>query len=280
MGYKTILAVLQGRTDCEHVLDCALPLASHYSAHLIGVHAEAIPIPYVTPMGFPDTDFITTSAGINRQRSDELKAMFEERARREGVTAEWQAMESVSGDSAVGALAAARACDLIIAQQSNPDAHAGSFANVETLLFDTGRPVLFVPYAVPAAACPFKKVLVAWNGTAQAARATFDALPFIREAEETEVLTLDARDTGTQDRAVAGVDIAASLSRHGAKVSYASQGTEGLSPGEAIENRIAESRADLLVMGAYSQSWLKEFFFGGATRTLLQSMPTATLMSR
>lgn len=279
MGYKTILAVLQGKTDCQHVLDCALPLASHYAAHLIGVHAEAIPIPYVTPMGFPDTDFMATSAGINRQRSDELKAMFEERARHEGIGNEWQAMESVSGDSAVGALAAARACDLIVVQQSNPDAHAGVYANVETLLFDSGRPVLFVPYAVPAA-WPFRKVLVAWNGTAQAARATFDALPFIREAEETEILTLDARDTGMQDRAVAGVDIAASLSRHGANVSYAGQSTDGMSPGEAIENRIAETRADLLVMGAYSQSWLKEFFFGGATRTLLQSMPTATLMSR
>lgn len=77
MSYKTILAVLQGKTDSARVLDYALPLATRFSAHLIGVHAEAIPLPYVTPMGFPDTDFIATSTEINQQRSAEIKALFE-----------------------------------------------------------------------------------------------------------------------------------------------------------------------------------------------------------
>lgn len=279
MSYKTILAVLQGKDDAGRVLDCALPLAARFSAHLIGVHAEPIPVPYVTPMGFPDTDFIAASAELNQQRSNELKALFEARAAREGVSCEWHALESVSGDSAIGALAAARACDLVVVQQSDPDGASGSLANVEALLFESGRPVLFVPYAVSVDPA-FSKVLVAWNGTQQAARAVFDALPFIREAQETQILSLDASDTGQQDGAVAGVDIAAALARHGAKVVYASEVSGGVGAGEAIENRIAESGADLLVMGAYSQSWLKEFFFGGATRTLLQSMPTATLMSR
>lgn len=279
MSYKTILAVLQGKDDADRVLDCALPLASRFQAHLIGVHAEPIPVPYVTPMGFPDTDFIAASAELNQQRSNELKALFEARAAREGVSCEWHALESVSGDSAIGALAAARACDLVVVQQSDPEGASGSLANVEALLFESGRPVLFVPYAVSVDPA-FSKVLVAWNGTQQAARAVFDALPFIREAKETQILSLDASDTGQQDGAVAGVDIAAALARHGAKVVYASEGSGGVGTGEAIENRIAESGIDLLVMGAYSQSWLKEFFFGGATRTLLQSMPTATLMSR
>ncbi|TYR30962.1 universal stress protein [Mesorhizobium microcysteis] len=279
MSYKTILAVLQSKADAGRVLDCALPLATRFSAHLIGVHAEAIPIPYVTPMGFPDTDFIAASAEMNQQRSAEIKALFDARAAREGVSYEWQAMENVSGDSAVSALVAARASDLIVVQQSDADGKSGSLANVETLLFESGRPVLFVPYAV-SVQTSFRRVMVAWNGTQQAARATFDALPFIREAEQTEILSLDATDSYEQDGAVAGVDIAAALARHGAKVTFASEVTGDLGAGEAIENRIAETEADLLVMGAYSQSWLKEFFFGGATRTLLRSMPVATLMSR
>lgn len=279
MSYKTILAVLQGQEDAGRVLDCALPLATRFSAHLIGVHAEAIPIPYVTPMGFPDTDFIAASAEANLQRSAGIRKLFETRAAREGVSCEWQAMESVSGDSAVGALTVARACDLIVVQQSDPDSASGSLANVEALLFESGRPVLFVPYAIPVDTS-FRKVLVAWNGTQQAARAVFDALPFIREAEETEILSLDAMDTGHQDGAVAGVDIAAALARHGAKVIFASQPSGDIGIGEAISNRIADGGAQLLVMGAYSQSWLKQFFFGGATRTLLQSMSAATLMSR
>lgn len=279
MSYKTILAVLQNKSDVDRVLDCALPLAARFSAHVIGVHAEAIPVPYVTPMGFPDTDFLTTSVEINDQRSAEIEAAFRERAMREGTSHEWQAMENVSGDSAVSALTAARAADLIIVQQTNPDSDSGSIANVEALLYESGRPVLFVPYAVSVKP-EFRKVLVAWNGTQQAARATFDALPFIVAAQETEILSLDHRDTGHEDGAVAGVDIAAALSRHGAKVTFVNETSGNLSAGEAIENHIAESGADLLVMGAYSQSWLKEFFFGGATRTLLKSMPTATFMAR
>ena len=279
MGYKTLLAVLQGTQDAGRVLDCALPLATRFGAHVIGVHAEAIPIPYVTPMGFPDTDFIATSTEINEKRSNEIMALFKARATREGVSFEWQAMQNVSGDSAVSALAAARTSDLVIGQQSDPESDSGASANLETLLFESGRPVLFVPYAMPVNS-GFKKVLVAWNGTQQAARATFDALPFIRQAEQTEILSLDMPDTNMEDSAVAGVDLAAALARHGAKVVVASHASGGIGAAEAIENRISETEAELLVMGAYSQSWLKEFFFGGATRTLLQSMPVATLMSR
>ncbi|TKT79054.1 universal stress protein [Aquamicrobium sp. LC103] len=279
MSYKTLLAVLQSKEDATRVLDCAVPLASHLSAHLIGIHAEPMPIPYATPMGFPDTDFIAAGTELNQQRSDEIKALFQSRVSREGLSSEWQAMESFSGDSALSAVGVARSCDLVVVQQSDPEQSSASIANVEALLFESGRPVLFVPYAAPVN-IPFKKVLVAWNGTHEAARATFDALPFIVAAREVEILSLDASDTANQDSAVAGADISSALARHGAKITFSSEVTAGLSAGEAIENQIAETGADLLVMGAYSQSWLKEFFFGGATRTLLRSMPTATLMSR
>lgn len=279
MTYKTILAVLQSKADADRVLDCAVPLATRFSAHLIGFHAEATPLPYVTPMGFPDTEFIAVSEEASEQRSAEIKEIFDTRVARAGISHSWRTAQNVSGDSAVSALSAARASDLIVVQQVDPEQETGLLADVETLLFESGRPVLLMPYAV-SVDCAFRKVLVAWNGSQQAARATFDALPFIREAQETEVLSLDASDNAEQDAAVAGADIAAALARHGAKVTFASGFSAGIGAGEAIENRIADTRADLLVMGAYSQSRLKEFFFGGATRTLLQSMPVATLMSR
>lgn len=279
MSYKTILAVLQGKADTGRVLDCAVPLAARFSAHLIGFHAEASAMPYVTPMGFPDTEFIVANEEANQQRSAEIKALFEARVAREGVSHGWHATRNISGDSAVSALSVARASDLIVVQQSDPDADSAVVGDVETLLFESGRPVLVVPYAV-SVNCAFRKVLVAWNGSQQAARATFDALPFIRGAQETEVLSLDAADNAEQNAAVAGADIAAALARHGAKVIFSSGFSAGIGAGEAIENRIVDTEAELLVMGAYSQSRLKEFFFGGATRTLLQSMPVATLMSR
>jgi nucleotide-binding universal stress UspA family protein len=279
MSYKTILAVIQSKTDVGRVLDAALPLCADFGAHLIGVHSEPLPVPYASPMGFPDTDFIAVGTELNKERSAEIQAIFDERVRRESTSAEWRSMENLSGDAAASSLQIARCCDLIIAQQSDPDDYSTSLANLETLLFETGRPVLFVPYAMKVQT-QFERVLVAWNGTHEAARATFDALPFIKRAKQVEILCVDPRTDAFQDGVVAGAEIAEALSRHGANVTLSSERAAGAPAGQMIENRIADSDAQLLVMGAYSQSWLKQFFFGGATRTLLESMPTATLMSR
>lgn len=279
MSYKTILVVIQGPEDAVRALDTAIPLAARFGSHLIGVHAAPLPVAYSAPMGFPDTDFIVAGSEANQERARELQQTFDARTAREGIAAEWRFAESFSGDSAVSALKVARACDLIVVQQANPKATSSALPNVEALLFETGRPVLFVPYAM-SIDTGFDRVLVAWNGSPEAARAAFDALPFIVAARETEILCVDPRSSLDQDAAVAAADIAEALTRHGARITVSNAVSAGVAPGEAIENRLAETGAQLLVMGAFSQPWLKQFFFGGATRTLLRSMPTATLMSR
>ncbi len=279
MTYKTMLAILQGEGDTRRVLNCAVPLASRFDAHLIGLHAEPLPVAYAAPAAFPDAALFVTGTEVSGERSAQLRQMFEERARAEGISFEWRGMESFSGDSALSSFDSARTSDLVIAQQQDPDAPFGSSADVESLIFESGRPVLFVPYAT-ACNTSFERVLVAWNGSREACRAVFDAVPFIKEAKSTEVLTVDAPDDSRQSSAYAGAEIAASLTRHGAHVTTFSPPSGGISGAAIIENRVAETDADLLVMGAYSQSRLKEFFFGGATRTVLQSMTCAVLMSR
>lgn len=279
MEPKTILAVLHAEDDMARVLETALPLCARFGAHLIGFHGESLPLPQATPMGFPDVELVQAGAEAARERSDTLKKAFEERIRRDGASAEWHATEGYSGNTALLAVRASRTADMIIVQQADPDASYSSGPNSEALLFESGRPVMFVPYAGKIDT-RFRKVLVAWNGTQEAARAAFDALPFIVQADSVEVLCVDPRSSATEDAAVSGADIAQALSRHGAKVTLTTEVSAGLAPGEIIENRIAETGADLLVMGAFSQPWLKQFFFGGATRTLLRSMPAATLMSR
>lgn len=279
MNPKTMLAVLNSPEDMGRVLDCALPLSARFGAHLIGFHSEPLPLPQATPMGFPDVELVQVGVEAARKRSEELKQVFEERLRREGASGEWHSAEGYSGNSEFSAVRAARATDLVIVQQSDPDAGEAPYPDSETLLFETGRPVLVVPYAVNVDP-RFRKVLVAWNGTAEAARAAFDALPFIVAAESTEIVSIDPRSTAIEDAAVSANDIAEALSRHGARVNLATDVSAGLSPGDVLENRIAENGIELLVMGAYGHSWLREFFFGGATRSLLRSMSAATLMSR
>jgi nucleotide-binding universal stress UspA family protein len=279
MTFKTIVAIVQGEKDEDRLLDCVLPLANHFKSHLIGVHAEAMPVSYTTPMGFPDAEFIHVSTERNEKRAAELGHRYSSRCLADGVSAEWRSVESFSGDSALSSLSIARCADLIVAVQSNPNGDSISSANLEGLLFEAGRPVLFIPYAAPVTGT-FRKVLVAWNGSREAARAVFDALPFIMDADETEILVIDADEDTTQDGEAAGSDIAASLGRHGVQATVVNEKSAGLSVGTVIENHAAEAKPDMIVMGAYSHSWLREFLFGGATRTLLQSMPVPTFMSR
>ena len=76
MRFKTIVAILQNEQDAERVLDCAIPLGNRFQSHLIGIHAEALPVPYTSATGFPDTEFLQVSADMNRERADRLHGVF------------------------------------------------------------------------------------------------------------------------------------------------------------------------------------------------------------
>jgi nucleotide-binding universal stress UspA family protein len=277
--FKTILAIVQRTADAERVVGCAAELVSRYEGHLIGLHAEAMPIPYTSSIGFPDAEFIQASTDINKERADKLGVVFRSVAEAAGVSAEWRSFESFSGDSALSGIASARCADLVVVAQADPNADSGGSADIETLLFDAGRPVLVVPHS-GACLSSYRRVLVAWDGSRPAARAVFDALPFILEAHDTEILMVDPPDPEPRDEPRAGEDVAAALARHGADVRLHTEMSGALSLDAVIQNRAAATGADLLVLGAYSHSWLREFLFGGVTRSVLQSMPITTFLSR
>ncbi|MER8431139.1 universal stress protein [Mesorhizobium caraganae] len=277
MRFKTIVAILQNEQDAERVLDCAIPLAERFESHLIGIHAEALPVPYTSATGFPDTEFLQVSADMNRERAEKLQALFLGRIEKTGLSFEWRSLESFSGDSALTGISSVRAADLIIAAQRETGGDPS--ADVDTLVYDAGRPVLVVPHEGPLVTT-FKHVLLAWNGSKEAARAAFDALPFIIEAEKTDILVIDPPDTLDDNPEAAGAEIAAALSRHGATVSVSVQQSGNASIDDVIQTRIAETGADLLVLGAYSHSWLRQLLFGGVTRTVLRTVPVAAFLSR
>lgn len=277
MQFKTIVAILQNEQDAERVLDCAIPLATKFQSHLIGIHAEALPVPYTSATGFPDTEFLQVSADMSRERADRLQALFLKHIEDSGLSFEWRSLESFSGDSALTGISSVRTADLIIAAQR--ESGGDPSADVDTLVYDAGRPVLVVPHSGPLVTT-FKHVLLAWNGSKEAARAAFDALPFIIEAEKTDILVIDPPDTLDESPEAAGAEIAAALSRHGATVSVSVLNSGGISVDDVIQTRVVETGADLLVLGAYSHSWLRQLLFGGVTRTVLRTVPVAAFLSR
>jgi nucleotide-binding universal stress UspA family protein len=276
MPIKTIVAILQNERDAARVLDCSLPLARQFEAHLIGVHAEAMPVPYTSASGFPDTEFLQVSANLNKERAGKLKAEFTQRTEGSGLSLEWRSLETFSGDSAISALSSVRAADLVVAGQGEEG--GDSTADIGALVYDAGRPVLVVPHSGPMVTS-FNRILIAWNGSREAARAAFDALPFIVQAELTEILIIDPPEDldGSVD---AGSEIAASLSRHGANITVAAVKSGGASMEDVIQDHLSATGADLLVLGAYSHSWLRRLIFGGVTRSVLRAGAVAAFLSR
>ena len=279
MAYKTILCVLSNAKNAAHVLNCAIDIARNHGAHLIGLHVEQVAIaPLAAPMAIPDPVSIQAMQDAAHKQSAELKAIFEESCRREAISGEWRNVVSMSGFGSDNTANTLRSADLIITAQSDPS-YASDDSEIEQVLFESGRPVLLVPYIFTQAK-PINRVLIGWNGTREAARAVFDALPFLVKARSVEVFTVDPGRGDDRDADLAGADLGATLARHGIKVTVSSAPSEGLSPATVLENRLSDEGIDLLVIGAYSKSRLRELFFGGVTRTLLDSMTALTLMSR
>jgi nucleotide-binding universal stress UspA family protein len=279
MSYKTILAILDTSENAGVAIDFAFALAKDHGAHVIGLHAEVISaVPLVAPMEIPDPVAVQALQDMARAEAAEIEGMFKTRAERDGASFEWRSFASSVGYGAQPLLDCARSSDLLIAVQPDPARPSDAHVDVESFLFESGRPVLMVPYIFKQPK-PIKRILIAWNGSKEATRATFDSMAFLKAADAVEIFSVDPIDTGSQSP-TAGVEIAATLARHGVKVTLSTAESLDKAPSQVIENRLSDNSIDLLVMGAYTHSRLWQMIFGGTTKTLLRSMTALTLLSR
>jgi nucleotide-binding universal stress UspA family protein len=278
MPYKTIAAILRGESDTPRLIERMLPLVRAFGAHVSGIHAEPSPGAHVAVLAGDMVSIDESAIDAARERMGKVRSLFVDVCQREGVPHDWRGMETFAGDSATASLPSVNAADLVVVQQSDPDDLDTVFADLESLIFDSGRPVLVLPYVNTTPVDP-KRVVIAWKPSREAARAVFDALPLLHRAQEIEILVVDAKASPEHSAGMIAADIAAALSRHGLNVTISNQNSAGLPVGDVIENRVADTGVDLLVMGAYSQSPMRELLFGGVTRTLLKSMTVPVLMS-
>jgi nucleotide-binding universal stress UspA family protein len=174
---------------------------------------------------------------------------------------------------------AARYADLLVVGQSTPDNDVPTPADLpESVALATGRPVLVVPH-IGAEKPPGKKVLLCWNASRESARAASDALPFLKAAEEVFVLVVDPKTSTNGHGAEPGADVATWLARHGVKVTVQRDSAMDSDVGNVILSRAADLDVDLIVMGVYGHSRMRELVMGGASRTLLATMTVPVLMS-
>ena len=123
-----------------------------------------------------------------------------------------------------------------------------------------------------------RNVVIAWKSGRESARAVFDALPILQAADKVHIL--EVKQQGEADGALApDTTIAASLARHGIKPTIQTSVAAGISMGDDILSRLSDLGADLLVMGAYAHSRMRELVFGGVTRHIFRHMTVPTLFS-
>lgn len=271
MSYKTILVHLDDNPRRAERLSLAFELAARFDAQLVALFAlDAARIPsYALAEAGPVMREIEARRRTEAARGAEAEFR---RAERPGARAEWRVSEQ---DAFAAVRLSARYADLVVLGQPEPE-NGAARAFAEELLLSAGRPLLFVPYAGRFRDAG-KRVLVAWNASREAARAVSDALPILAKAQSVEVVAFDpdGDDHGEQP----GADIALFLARHGVKASAARQSAPDIDVGSQILSRAADANADLIVMGGYGHSRLRELALGGATRTVLESMTVPVLMA-
>jgi nucleotide-binding universal stress UspA family protein len=277
MPYKTLLVHVDGGPRAPVRIDVAGRLARRFDAHLIGLHA-------LTVMKLPGYAKVAMEGGAGIEDYQAKAAMAAAREAEQvftrGVNAvglsktEWRTSR---GDAAEVAPMHARYADLAVIGQPNPADVSGvepEFA--ERLVLAAGRPVVVVPYAGNFAEIG-KRVLVAWNAGREATRALTDAIPMLREAKEVHVIAFNP--VVAPHGEVPGADIGLYLARHGIKVNVSQQTADDVDVGNQLLSRAADLDVDLIVMGAYGHSRMKELVLGGVTRTIFESMTVPVLMS-
>jgi nucleotide-binding universal stress UspA family protein len=173
---------------------------------------------------------------------------------------------------------AALVCDLVVVS-NDLRGNASLFnATVQAALFKAPAGVLVNATASPAALAP-KRVMVAWRPAKACARAVHAAMPMLRGAEEVTIVVIDPVMTPMRDGEDPGSDVAHWLSHQGCKVTVRQSPSGGHDVGHILIKHAREAGADLIVMGAYDHSRLREIVFGGTTRTLVEQEGLAVLMA-
>jgi nucleotide-binding universal stress UspA family protein len=276
MSIKDILVYADGSDAFESRLNYSIALAQSSSAHLTALYI----VPRYTVHAYAG---MSMDPGIiqqtNEREWDEARATqqkFEHMTKTSDIDVEWRVEE---GDAAHHLNSHGHYFDLVVLGQTNPEWDDALFTGLaDDLVISLGRPALVVPY-VGAVANPANRILVAWDGSRSAARAVNDSMPFLKAADQVEVITINSDQATQGESDIPAVDISLHLARHGVKATATSLHAEDISAGDLILAHAADYRADLLVMGAYGHSRFRELILGGVTRKLLQHMTVPVLMS-
>lgn len=277
MAYKSILAIWDGRETSRPALDLAVDMVRAEDGHLnvlcLGVDRVQPGLYYAGATPTVMSESIETA----RQEARDNESSATEILEGSGINWSVQAMiAQISGIShAVGT--AAWFNDLVVL----PQPYGGDYGEeasiqLEAALFQGHAPVLVCPHK--AQEIPGKRIVVAWNESPEALAAIRAALPFIKKADTVDVAIIDP-GRHDENQADPGAQLSRMLARHGANVTVSVLARTMPRISEVLQRHVSDFGADMIVMGAYGHSRLRESILGGATRDMLEDVTVPVLMA-
>jgi len=273
---KDIVVNLRVREDGGNVGDYAVSVADALGAHIAGIAFLYDPIVPISGTGYIPAEIIDTQVADNQDAAKAAIDRFNAATARTGVSAETVTLSASAAGAGDQFARIARRFDLAIVPQAEPKGGSVEELIAETTLFESGRPMIVVPY-IQKSPLKLDLVMVCWDGGRQAARAINDAMPLLAKAGRVEVVIV-ANEPGKQDE-IEGADIGKHLARHGLKVEVKRITAGKIDIGAALLSHAADNATDFVVMGGYGHSRLRQFILGGVTRSILQSMTAPVLMA-
>jgi nucleotide-binding universal stress UspA family protein len=256
--------------------DYAISVATAFDAHLAGVAFLYDPIMPVSGAGYIPADVVATQERDSQEATRSALDRFTAACRRAGIAAEPLTLSTSFAGVGEQFGRIARRFDLSIVGQAEPETSEAEEIVAESALFESGRPLILVPY-IQKAPLKLDRVMVCWDGGRAAARAIADAMPLLRRAGHVDVVIV-TDERGKRDQ-IEGADMGAHLARHGLNVEVTRTALGDIDVADVILSRAADMSTDFIVMGGYGHSRLREFVLGGVTRSILRSMTVPVLMS-
>ncbi|WP_417666514.1 universal stress protein [Roseibium sp.] len=275
MAIKDILTIVD-MSGSQPAAKYALDLAAANDAHVTGLALAFEPVVPAFAAAPMPVDYLQAAHEQAVAAAKDAQGAFEELARLAGVKSGSRLADVLTGGPLEGVMQHCRTTDLVVIGQTNPDSpEPMRELLIETLLFESGVPVLLVPY-IGTKESTAKSALIGWDGSTTATRAVHAALPMLEKADKITVLVIDK---GNSSGGQPGAEIATYLARHNLDVTIDVVTNPQTGIADTLLNYVSDNGNDLVVMGGYGHSRMREFLFGGATREILATMTVPVLMA-
>jgi len=273
---KDIVVNLSVGADGGPAGDFAVSVADAFSAHLTGVAFVFDPIVPVSSTGYIPAEVIDVQLAENQDAAKAAIDRFTTATSRAGISAEPVTLSASLAGAGDQFGRIARRFDLAIVGQAKPDRSEIDEMIAESTLFESGRPVIMVPY-IQKSPLQLDRVMACWDGSRPAARGIADAMPLMEKAGQVELVIVD-NERGKQDE-IEGADMGQHLARHGLKVDVKRIPGGNIDVADALLSHVSDSGINFIIMGGYGHSRLREFVLGGVTHSIMRSMTVPVLMS-